>query len=159
MNVFILDYDLEWNVSYYVDKHVVKMILETTQILSTVNRLKGLEEGYKPTHIHHPCVKWACESSMNYLYLKQLVYHIINEWRYRFNHSKYESHKCEYVLMTLSMPEFDSDYMTEPPQCMPSYCKVPNNVVAGYRNYYINEKQKIAKWTGREVPSWYVMKK
>ena len=52
---------------------------------------------------------------------------------------------------------FDEDYTlhTEPPQCMPEYCKVEGNTIQAYKNYYINEKQYFAKWTKRTEPEWY----
>lgn len=123
MNIFILDYDIKTNVSYYNDKHVVKMILESTQILSTVNRRKGYNEGYKITHINHPCVIWTSESLENYFYVKELAYALIEEWRYRFHGGLKTPNKCEQILNDLTVPLFMNYAITKPPQCMPDYCK------------------------------------
>mgnify|MGYP003310074464 CR=1 FL=1 len=45
--------------------------------------------------------------------------------------------------------------LTEIPQAMPDYCKVPNDPISGYRNYYINEKFYFANWKKREKPLWF----
>ena len=59
MNIFLLDYNLDICASYHNDKHVVKMILEYAQLLSTCNRFIGMNEGYKMTHFNHPCAVWV----------------------------------------------------------------------------------------------------
>ena len=44
------------------DNHVVKMPLEATQSMYMALRLAGAElgdEAYKPTHDHHPLIRWA----------------------------------------------------------------------------------------------------
>jgi hypothetical protein len=59
MNIFLLDSNIKKCAQYHCDKHVVKMILESAQILSTVLRLNGVDQGYKTTHANHPCTLWA----------------------------------------------------------------------------------------------------
>ena len=59
MNIFVLDYDPELAAQMQCDKHVVKMVLESTQMLHTINAKHELPYTYKPTHMNHPCVKWA----------------------------------------------------------------------------------------------------
>lgn len=41
MNIFVLDYNPKFAAEYHCDKHVVKMILESAQILSSIHRLKN----------------------------------------------------------------------------------------------------------------------
>lgn len=41
MNIFILDNDIEKCAQYHVDKHVSKMILESSQLLCTAIRIHG----------------------------------------------------------------------------------------------------------------------
>ena len=48
--------------------------------------------------------------------------------------------------------------LTEQPQCMPDYCKIPNQPIAAYKNYYIKEKTRFATWKNRSVPSWFQKK-
>ena len=47
---------------------------------------------------------------------------------------------------------------TQLPQCMPEMCKVKDNPILAYRNYYIVEKNSFASWKNREIPEWYQTK-
>ena len=57
MNIFYLDKDPQQAAKYHCDKHVVKMILESAQMLCTVvNEISGGQvTPYKSTHKNHPC--------------------------------------------------------------------------------------------------------
>ena len=68
MNIFILDENIEAAVQYTCDKHVVKMITESVQMLSSAMWHVGLEGPYKQTHINHPCTVWTRESMQNYMW-------------------------------------------------------------------------------------------
>lgn len=73
MNIFVLDYTPQKAAEYHCDKHVVKMILESAQILCAVHHKNGDSNvPYKLTHKNHPCTIWAGESRSNYLWLTQL---------------------------------------------------------------------------------------
>lgn len=58
-------------------RHVIKMPLETIQILFTVWHLlcggvpeqDGPPKTYNATHVHHPAVKWVAEAEENYRWL------------------------------------------------------------------------------------------
>lgn len=78
MNIFVLDLDPRRCASYHCDFHVGKMITETAQILSTV-----LGGPYKPTHVSHPCVKWAEDGIDNVAWLLALGDALGNEFMYR----------------------------------------------------------------------------
>ena len=41
------------------------------------------------------------------------------------------------------------------PQAMPEECKVKNDPIQGYKNYYINYKNGFANWKNRTKPEWY----
>ena len=64
MNIFVVDIDPSKAAQSLCDKHVVKMVLETAQILSTISG-----GPYRPTHANHPCVLWAGATKRNYLWL------------------------------------------------------------------------------------------
>ncbi|WP_231579463.1 hypothetical protein [Photobacterium iliopiscarium] len=49
MNIFILDHDIEKCAQYHCDQHVVKMILESVQLLCTALNKKGFTTPYKST--------------------------------------------------------------------------------------------------------------
>jgi hypothetical protein len=72
MNIFILDEIPEKCARYHCDAHVIKMILESAQMLSTTVRLSGIDRGYKITHQNHPCTLWTGESLSNWQWLREL---------------------------------------------------------------------------------------
>ena len=154
MNIFVLDYNQERCAQYHCDKHVVKMILEYAQILSTNVRLTSeLDVGYRVTHRNHPCTIWARESLSNWLWLKELARQLNIEYRYRYKNIY--NHKSYDVIESLPIPNIDDVGLTAFPQAMPDYCKVEDAVDA-YRLYYIREKSSIASWTKRNAPDWYL---
>lgn len=152
MNIFFLDEDISLCAQYHCDAHVVKMILESTQMLCTVLHQQGIDAPYRPTHQHHPCVIWAGESLDNWCWLKTLVAELNNEYQYRFDHD--EAHQSATVAMTLPLPPLDEIGITERPQAMPDKYKVPGDPVAAYRRFYLAEKYHLLKYTKREVPEW-----
>lgn len=154
MNIFFLHHLPHVAASLHCDTHVVKMILETTQILSTVHHLHDSPLApYKPTHINHPCVKWAAESRAQYLWLQTLGHHLCNQYRLRYG----RDHACETLIKTTlaNPPETMSKRFkwSEPPKCMPEQYRSGTTVEA-YRRYYREEKSGIAKWRNGVVPSF-----
>ena len=84
MNIFVLDSNIQKCAQYHCDKHVVKMILESAQLLSTVLRLNDVDYGYKATHANHPCTSWAGESLSNWKWLRNFAFELNQEYRFRF---------------------------------------------------------------------------
>jgi hypothetical protein len=152
MNIFVLDERIYECVKSYVDKHVVKMILESAQMLSTTVRLSGIDAGYKATHINHPCTIWARESLSNWKWLRDLVYQMQEEWRYRYEHTKL--HKSVSVVESLPEPKIEDVGLTSFALAMPDEYKC-GDPVKSYRKYYIHGKNHIATWTKRNKPEWY----
>ena len=66
MNIFFLDDDPKLSAQMQCDKHVVKMILETAQMLSTSARSRGHDVGYKSAYPKHPMTLWVNQSSNNF---------------------------------------------------------------------------------------------
>jgi hypothetical protein len=100
MNIFILDADIKRCDEYHCDQHVVKMILESVQILCTALYKHGFSTPYKPTHKKHPCVLWAEDSYDNFIWLKKLALALNEEYKYRFERSN--DHKSIAVLNEIS---------------------------------------------------------
>ena len=65
MNIFVLDNDPFKAAEYQCDKHVVKMVLETAQLLCSAHETAP----YKRTHYNHPCAIWTRSSLSNYMWL------------------------------------------------------------------------------------------
>jgi len=92
MNIFVLHESPVAAAKMHCDKHCVKMVLETAQLLSTAIHMTGGEYGpYKPTHKNHPCSIWARTSKANFGWLKHLGMELCWEYSYRYG----RMHKCE----------------------------------------------------------------
>ena len=152
MNIFILDYDVKKCAEYHVDKHVVKMILETAQLLCGVHWVSGGNAPYKLSHKNHPCAIWARESLTNYLYLCELGLELSREYTYRYG----KKHKSQEIIEWCidNKPNIVDKGFTEPAKAMPDEYKV-KSVVESYRNYYKGAKSGFATWKQRETPEWY----
>lgn len=155
MNIFRLDEDSKICAQYHCDKHVVKMILEYAQILSTAHRVldnNNSEELYKATHVNHPSTIWARTTSENYKWLYDLFLALLDEYTFRYN----KFHNTSRLLDILSELPYNIkiDEQTKFPLAMPDNCKL-GNVVDSYRNYYLLEKYSFAKWTRRDKPYWW----
>lgn len=160
MNIFHLDEDFEQSAAYHIDKHIVKIPLECAQMLSTANRSLGLNEGYKSAYLNHPMTIWTRTCIENWLWMKTYALTLNEEWRFRYNHSR--NHKAIDIILSLSEPISllpSLNTISRHPLCMPDYCKIPNDTISSYRNYYINEKNTIASWREpRQKPEWWVNK-
>lgn len=152
MNIFILDNDIKKCARYHCDQHVVKMILESVQIMCTALNKKGFTTPYKSTHMKHPCVLWVEESYDNFIWLSKLTLELNNEYKYRYK--KDSDHKSIKILAEISETKFESTGLSEFAQAMPDKYKVPSDAVSAYRNFYLGEKMKFAKWTRRRKPYW-----
>ena len=67
MNIFYFTKNTRLNSKILDDKRLVKMVLETTQLLSNVLFLYGKKNPYKPTRLKHPCTIWASSSKQNWI--------------------------------------------------------------------------------------------
>ena len=152
MNIFFLDTDPEYCAKAHCDKHCVKQILETAQLLSSAHWMTGGAAPYRLTHKNHPCAVWTRKSLGNYRWLVDLGFELCNEYTYRYG----KTHKTSEVLLELARkePPLPEGEFTPPPQCMPSYCKNVDTVEA-YREYYRREKAEIAKWQHSDMPTWF----
>jgi len=178
MNIFYLHPDTKECAQQHLDKHVVKMILEYAQLLSTAHRLldgkeyegrtvKGTRKAmrwllpderetnlYMASHMKHPSGIWCRQSQDNYWWLYNLWRDLMREYTHRYG----KHHVAEKLIPYLSfapsnIPVTTADPM---PQCMPDQYKVPGDSIQAYHNYYINDKQPFAVWTNRAIPDWYV---
>lgn len=170
MQIFILDKDIQKNAEYYTDRHVVKILTEVCQILSTVARINGLNSSisqndyfvhpilYKSTHINHPCVKWTSERAGNFKYVLDLGFALYNEYQYRYN-KPLKHQKAKQILNYLNQEykkfkiRFNRSAMTPFAQAIPDQYK-KEDVVEAYREYYRKEKSHLFKWTNRNKPEW-----
>lgn len=156
MNIFYLDNDITKCAQYHANKHVVKMIVEYTQLLSTTCKLNGISYGYKACYVNHPCALWTNECYANFNRLYCLALELCKEYTFRYG----KIHKSEEVLKNMPLDEIKHnmksfpDWITPLPQCMPDDCKVKDNAIEAYRKYYLTHKKHLLKYKNREVPEW-----
>ena len=157
MNIFYLDKDPYICAKMHCDKHVVKMILETAQLLSTAhNELDGTPhiECYKSTHKNHPSAVWVRENAQQYLWAHALLTELCAEYTRRYG----KIHKTERVGIVENLETLPVnilyDNFREPPQCMPDQYK-QGSAIGAYRAYYIGDKAYMARWLYSDVPGWF----
>ena len=160
MNIFYLSDHPHLCAEYHCDKHVVKMILETAQMLSTAHHEldgeKAIEGIYRSTHKNHPSNVWVRENYGNYMYAWELLYHLLEQYKIRYK----KTHATHRLLDPLSVRPKNISGMpvpTEPPQCMPDEYKVEGDSIQAYRNYYLGEKH-FAQWKYTPTPNWWKQK-
>ena len=154
MNIFVLSEDPEEAARAQCDRHVVKMAVESAQILSSVRHRYGALAPYKATHAHHPSVLWAGECAENYAWLYSHLGHLLDEYTRRYG----KTHAVSAHL----------DVLREPPeamprkgactpfaQVMPEPYRVPGDPVAAYRAFYNGEKAGFARWKLGNAPAWF----
>ena len=142
MNIFYLSTDPTKAAKYMYNKHVVKMILESAQLLCTAHIISDGEAAdvpYKATHKNHPSAIWARESVSNYIWLYDHMIALGNEYTRRYGKKHLTILKCSGVLCKAPANVTKTEF-TPMPQCMPDQYKVPGNSVEAYWNYYEAEK-------------------
>lgn len=150
MNIFVLDESPFEAAKMHLDKHCVKMVLETAQLLSTAIRVTGGTYGYQITHKNHPCSIWARTSKANFVWLRELGLALCGEYSYRYG----KVHACESIILEAPDDTIPDGELTPFVQAMPDEFKVPGDAVQAYRNYYIGAKRPMLIYTNREPPEW-----
>jgi hypothetical protein len=177
MNIFYLHHDPVECAKLHNDKHVVKMILEYGQLMSTAHRVLDGTEYYaktangrkikrwllsderepilwKASHVNHPSGIWVRDNRSNYLWLYELWVNLLEEYTYRYG----KIHSAERMNNFFSTPPTNISFgnFWEPTPAMPDKYKVQDDSILSYKNYYIGDKQHLASWKKRNVPVWYV---
>lgn len=159
MNIFYTYTDATFAAQSLPDKLVVKMPLESAQMLSTAQRFYFGDDYcdelgiYKTAYLNHPCTIWARESADNYNWLYRHFVALCDEYTYRYGKVHASDTKLRKPLSIIpgNIPDVG---FTPVAQAMPDQYKDPDPVVA-YRNYLINEKH-YAEWNkNRAKPNWW----
>ena len=144
------------------DKHVVKMIVESAQMLSTAHRYLCPHEYcedmglYKKAFYNHPCTIWTRTTHENYRWLLLHWITLCEEFYVRYGKYHKSWTDLQEGLMRFPM-DIQEGELTEFAQAMNHYpdCKVPGDAVQAYRNYYHYAKD-FAKWEWkRPAPDWW----
>lgn len=144
MNIFYLSDCPEKAAQVQYNKHVVKMILESAQMLCTAHHHfnNGDKVLYKKAHYNHPSSIWVRENANHYHWLYKHMMALGREYTKRYNKIHLTIQKCKDILSLLP-PGLEFKKFEQPPQCMPDKYKDKCSIKA-YWNYYIGDKYKIA---------------
>lgn len=177
MNIFYLHNNPKQCAQEHLDKHVTKMIIEYAQLMSTAHRvLDGqsymdktannrnikrwrLEDANRETrlmkasHINHPSGVWCRANQKNYMWLFEMWSYLLEEYTFRYG----KQHACSRLKDILNSPpnNIPSGEFYPPTPAMPDECKIANDSLASYHKYYVERKSHFAKWTKRDIPTWY----
>ncbi len=153
MNIFVLDSNPVTAAIQQLDKHVVKMPLESAQMLCSALIAHGVEDTpYKKAHPKHPCTLWAAQTRTNFLWLVKHGISLSEEYTRRYG----KRHKSQDVIewCAAQADAIPAGELTTFAQAMPEQYKNPDAVTA-YRQYYMGEKRDIATWK-QNRPAWFV---
>ena len=152
MNIFVLSEDPIEAANMMCDRHVLKMILESGQMLCAAH-----EPGtapWKRTHYNHPCTVWTRASTENYKWLAVHGLELCAEYTKRYG----KRHKSEDVLIwcaeniPASVPE---GKLTPFAVAIKNPIYHKETAVESYRAYYLGEKIRFARWAHGESPKWW----
>lgn len=141
------------------DKHVVKMILESAQMLCTAHHacptdVERPDKFYKQAHLNHPSTIWVRANLANYDWMVTHALSLCEEYTHRYGKIHASQKVIEWCCN--NVPAIPLGLMTKIPQCMPNEFKDDDSVKA-YRHYYNVDKRNSFKcvWTNRREPSWW----
>ena len=163
MNIFAVDHNPVVAAQCLVDSHVVKMVLESAQLLSTAHRVldgddrKQLRDArepvlYRATHVNHPSAIWCRQSLNSYCWLFYHFSALLEEYTHRYN--KY--HKTGILEPWLVEPPRNIPHIGTQKFSLAMDAKyiISDDPITNYRNYYKQGKTHLHKWTNRKPPEW-----
>ena len=147
MNIFYLDKCPNKAARLQYNKHVVKMILESAQMLCTAHHCYGDKYQvenvpYKQAHLNHPSTVWTRRSKSTYMWLYDHMMALGDEYTKRYGKTHLSITKCKDFL-AIPPRHIQGDDWCQPPQAMPDEYKDKCSIQA-YWNYYIGEKHVVA---------------
>ncbi len=185
MNLFVLDTNPIKAAQLQCDKHVVKMIVESAQMLSTAHRMldgkltRGPSKSgktiskkwvhpdteldvvlYKAVHMSHPCTVWTMDSDMNYTWHYTHFAALCDEYTYRYG----KVHATDKLLrgpLAITPVNIKRGAMTQFKLAMKSNpeCMHPTDPVKSYRMFYQTKQDRFKMfWTKRDIPEWFEIK-
>lgn len=160
MQLFILDRCPVHSAMYLADVHVIKMCLETAQILSSIMAIKGLplfEGAPKPYNTRHPVIKAIdTQAKLNWVLNHNIA--LQAEFIYRF-HKQHKYFKLfGNYIETLSVLEQVAKQASPEglARDFKDFTTTKEDIVEAHRDYYKFKKSIIKRWkyTNREEPDW-----
>lgn len=159
MNIFVTDPDADLSAKALCDRHLVKMVLETGQILSTViiHHAPDTEGLYKPTHKNHPCVVWARTCRRSFFWLLGHGISLAEEYERRFGREHKTLALLKRAMGMWNVVPLAGQEMPPFVYCGPEE-HAGTDVHQAYRTYLSAKYQtwgaRKARWTNATPPSW-----
>lgn len=160
MNIFVTHEDPRISAINLDDKRVIKMVLESAQMLCTALHEHGASHlaQYKPTHKNHPCNIWCRETHMNYAWLLMHFKALCDE--YTFRRGKIHKSSLMYDDLFEGVKHISNGKLTAFANCaarqdMGISYKHLADIPEAYRLYLTDRwsSDKLnPKWTGRTRP-------
>lgn len=156
MNIFVTSDDPYECARNLDDKRVIKMILESAQMLSTAMHELGIPGApYKKTHVNHPCSVWARQSRRNYFWLLEHMQGLCMEYKHRYN----KTHKCANFIHTffnarLDVPSGDLTPFANCSKFKDIETKLAYKLTMISKWTTDEENKRPPKWTNRSQPDW-----
>lgn len=141
MNIFFLSRDPVEAAQLQHNKHVVKMTLETAQLLSCAHHCFGSTAPYKKTHENHPTSLWVRSAKAHYEWAYEHLKALSDEYTRRYGRIHKTWTTCAEPLKALP-PGIPDVPWEDPPQCMPEAFHNADTLKA-YNDYYAD---KIKDW-------------
>lgn len=156
MNIFVLDQDPVRAAQMQCDRHVIKMVLETAQLLCSA--FPAGTAPYKRTHYNHPCAVWTRQTAGNYFWLADHGLALADEYEHRYGKVHASRSAILWCLNNFILAAVDhSGERTPFAQAMPDAYR-NDDPVAAYRAYYRGAKAAIASWKPiRGQPEWWAV--
>jgi len=181
VNLFILSDNAVEAAQLQCDKHVVKMIVESAQMLSTAHRMldgslkrapsksgKTMSKHwtlpddresilYKAVHMAHPCTVWTMVSSANYWWHYSHFVALCDEYTYRYGkvHSTDKLLREALANYPKNLPANHQTPFALAMKASPE-CIHPGDPVRSYREFYQTKQARFKMaWTKREIPEWF----
>ena len=171
MNIFFLSRKTRQCARWHCDKHVVKMILESTQLLYTTQHERGGSaavsesapicqstgrRGYKACHKNHPSAIWGRESLAHYSWLIWLAKDLVAEHSFRFSPKQVHASLVHLEWLEANPPPellTKTIWVRDPPPAMPEEYRCGDSI-ASYRAFYNGSKRErgLLKYTRRHLP-------
>ena len=159
MQLYVLDYNTQKSVEMLSNCHVIKMCLETSQILSSVRFNLGVDLNNlmpKPYNPNHPVIK-AINNNHKINWLLDYNRCLHNEYIYRFDkkHSYFKLIELYEDMRDNSINELNIDFL-DFARDFKDFNTNKTDLVESFREYYKFKKSIIKNWkyTKRKEPIW-----
>lgn len=144
MNIFVTDSCPIKSAQYLDNRRLIKMVLESAQLLSSAIILNNGKGFYKLTHKNHPATVWTRSSQSNAKWLLEHFKALCTEYTKRFN----KVHKCQQYLNTIEL-----ELNNIPDKGLTPFCNITKfhneNVFEAYKLYLQD------KWNNDKIkPKW-----